>query len=259
MADTPFITALARLRRAALPLAADSRAIAEMDRQVLERGFFSATNIFDEPLHLMRNAVAAIVSPRTEQRPDRVTPENPAGNVTVAPSLPEIRLATRRALDAAGYVPDPERAGTIQDLGSFRRINLVIEHNAAEAASYGQYVAGQNDAVLDAYPAQELVRFEDRKEPRDWVQTWRAAGGKVYPGGDEATLNSYRLIAAKDDPIWTAISRFGHPWPPFDFGSGMGLRDVSRAEAEELGVIPPGAAVAATRRAFNDTLPEVGA
>ena len=256
MADTPFITALRRLDRPVLPLAQDSRALAEMDRQVLERGFFSAQNIFEGPLRLMREAVRLIVSPREITRPDRVTPENPAGRVTVAPSLPEVRLATQRALAAAGYQPDPEKRGTIADLSSFKRINLVIEHNRTEAASYGQYVAGQNDAVLDAYPAQELVRFEDRKEPRDWVQTWRAAGGRVFPGGDEGTLNNYRLIAAKDDPIWSAISRFGQPWPPFDFGSGMGLRDVSRLEAEQLGVIAPGQTVAATRRAFNDSLPE---
>ena len=135
-----------------------------------------------------------------------------------------------------------------------RRLDLF--NASSDFQAEGQYVAGQNDAVLDAYPAQELVRFEDRKEPRDWVQTWRAAGGRVFPGGDEGTLNNYRLIAAKDDPIWSAISRFGQPWPPFDFGSGMGLRDVSRLEAEQLGVIAPGQTVAATRRAFNDSLPE---
>ena len=45
------------------------------------------------------------------------------------------------------------------------------------------------------------------------------------------------MIALKTDPIWTKISRFGHPWPPFDFNSGMGVRDVSRADAIRLGVI----------------------
>jgi hypothetical protein len=33
------------------------------------------------------------------------------------------------------------------------------------------------------------------------------------------------------------LSRFGKPWPPFDFGSGMGTEDLGRDEAEELGLI----------------------
>lgn len=39
------------------------------------------------------------------------------------------------------------------------------------------------------------------------------------------------------DPIDAKISRFGVPYPPFDFGSGMGVEDVSREDAIALGVI----------------------
>ena len=45
------------------------------------------------------------------------------------------------------------------------------------------------------------------------------------------------MIALKDDPVWTGISAFGNPFPPFDFGSGMGVRNISRKEALELGVL----------------------
>ena len=45
------------------------------------------------------------------------------------------------------------------------------------------------------------------------------------------------MIALKGDPIWAAISRFGTPWPPFDFGSGMGVEDIDWEEAVELGVL----------------------
>ena len=37
--------------------------------------------------------------------------------------------------------------------------------------------------------------------------------------------------------IWTTISAFGMPFCPFDLGSGMDVRDVSRNEALELGVM----------------------
>ena len=45
------------------------------------------------------------------------------------------------------------------------------------------------------------------------------------------------MIATKDDPIWTRLSRFNRPYPPFDFEDDMTVDDVSRREAESLGVI----------------------
>ncbi|MGN0843825.1 MAG: hypothetical protein ACI4QT_01240 [Kiritimatiellia bacterium] len=81
---------------------------------------------------------------------------------------------------------------------------------------------------MAAFPAQELLRIRSRRNVRDWATKWHDAGGKFFDG---------RMIALKTDPIWTNISRFGHPWPPFDFNSGMGVRDVSRADAIRLGVI----------------------
>jgi hypothetical protein len=45
------------------------------------------------------------------------------------------------------------------------------------------------------------------------------------------------MVALKGDPVWTAISRFGTPWPPFDFNSGMGVEDIDAEEAAELGVL----------------------
>jgi hypothetical protein len=48
------------------------------------------------------------------------------------------------------------------------------------------------------------------------------------------------MVALKTSPIWAALSAFGRPWPPFDWGSGMGLDDVDREEAESLGLLQPG-------------------
>lgn len=58
------------------------------------------------------------------------------------------------------------------------------------------------------------------------------AGG---PGSSDG-----RLIALKTDPVWTRLSRFSRPWPPFDFGSGMGIEEIDREEAEARGLIAPG-------------------
>ena len=45
------------------------------------------------------------------------------------------------------------------------------------------------------------------------------------------------MIALKGDPIWTHISAFHLPFPPFDIDSGMDVDGVPREEAEKLGLI----------------------
>ena len=41
------------------------------------------------------------------------------------------------------------------------------------------------------------------------------------------------MIAGVNNPIWARISRFGLPYPPFDFNSGMGVKLIPRKEAEK--------------------------
>jgi hypothetical protein len=51
------------------------------------------------------------------------------------------------------------------------------------------------------------------------------AGGQIFGG---------RMIALKSDPIWTAISAFGTPYPPFDYNSGMWVHGPSGAVIDKL-------------------------
>ena len=125
--------------------------------------------------------------------------------------------------------------GGLTDISSRKRLGLIYDMQTRQAAEFARWKVGEDADVLDAYPAQELIREEDRKVPRDWQTRWAGHGGRFFEG---------RMIALKSDPIWTAISAFGTPWPPFDFGSGMGVEDVSREEAEALGVLPAGQPVA---------------
>jgi hypothetical protein len=141
---------------------------------------------------------------------------------------------------------EPGDSGDLTDITSSARLGLIYDFNTEDAMEYGRWVARQNPAILDAFPCNELVRVEAREVPRgyrrgakgrlvevpeeSWPARWDRAGGDFVGG---------RMIALKNDPIWIRISRFGRPWPPFDFNSGMGLADVSRDEAEQLGVIQP--------------------
>ena len=136
--------------------------------------------------------------------------------------------------------------GGLTDISSRRRLGLIYDMQTRQAAEFARWKMGEDPDVLDAYPAQELLREEDRMVPRDWAARWAREGGRFFGG---------RMIALKSDPIWTAISRFGTPWPPFDFQSGMGIEDVGRDEAEELGLVGPEAGPLPQDEAqFNDRL-----
>lgn len=118
----------------------------------------------------------------------------------------------------------------LTDITSRRRLGLIYQMNVDEAREYGRYVRGQDTDLLYEFPAQEFLRIEDRRVPRtNWQARWRAAGGKIYGG---------RMIALKSSEVWTNLSRFGRPYPPFDYGSGMGVEDIDRDEAIKLGLIP---------------------
>jgi len=118
---------------------------------------------------------------------------------------------------------------SITDITSNRRLSLIYDMATEEAKEFARYKNDQNPVRLNMYPAWEFVRKERRrKERQNWPQRWRAAGGSVYEG---------RMIALKTSDVWAALSVFGRPWAPFDFNSGMGCRDVPRAEAVRLGLI----------------------
>lgn len=127
------------------------------------------------------------------------------------------------------HAPDGD-SGDLEDITSAKRLGLIYDQQMSDAFEFGRWKMGQSPALLSQYPCLELVRLEERDQPRDWISRWEEAGGEFYEG---------RMIALKDDPIWTRISRFGTPFPPFDFNSGMGTEVVSRDEAIALGVIQP--------------------
>lgn len=113
----------------------------------------------------------------------------------------------------------------VRDIRSERRLRLIYDTNMRQAYGYGQWKQGQTPAILRRFPAQRFVR--DREV---FIERPRHAKheGDVRLKSDEEYWADYQ-----NDP---AIGGFGVPWPPFGFGSGMGVRDVSREEARELGL-----------------------
>lgn len=143
--------------------------------------------------------------------------------------ISKIRMLIRQDLETLKYSPAPGEENTIHDLYSQARLDTIIKTNVAQARGFMQYAEGLSAGAFAAFPAQEFVRVAHRQHPRsDWPQRWRKAGGRLYNG---------RMIALKTDPVWEKLSVFGNPFPPFDWGSGMGVLDVDRKTAIDIGLI----------------------
>jgi hypothetical protein len=151
---------------------------------------------------------------------------------------------------AEGLEPE-EGKGSITDITSIPRLGMIYDIQNQMATGYARWKMDQSEGALMAYPAWRLVREADRDVPRDWVARWNEAGEEA--GWEGAVQRPW--VALKTSPIWAALSRFGVPWPPFDYNSGMGVEDVDYEEAVELGLLKDGEIPKATgEEDFNEGL-----
>jgi hypothetical protein len=167
--------------------------------------------------------------------------------------LAKLRLEAKQMLQRLGYTPEggfpddkgkpvpPARAGSLQDLGSDKRLNLIFDTQAALARGLGMKL--RNLQRQEQYPAVELVRYKDARQPdwrRDWEKRWQIAGENVEWQG---ALHD-QMIALQTSPIWAALGSsalfpdaLNVDYPPFAFNSGMGWHYIKAKEAEQLGLI----------------------
>lgn len=174
------------------------------------------TNLSSEDLSKIRAGIRqrAIFSARVQNaevldRIKKVVTETTNGTITREQAMGRLKAFLKRK----GYVPEPGDKGTIKDLTSDQRLKLIVETNQKMAEGHGRWANAQ--VALSINPYWELYRKETRVEPRNWALRWLEAGGRFEQG---------RMIAPVNDPIWTAISAFGLPYPPFDFNSGMSTK-----------------------------------
>jgi hypothetical protein len=228
----PFKEALqSRAVKKIFPTAMGSGELAQLDAAFRERAMFSARTMNQSYLQEIADRVGKILNPSTGTREDGT-------QFTEGMDFATARTELKDILRGMGYSAEPGEEGTLKDLSSDARLDLVLETNVKMAQGYGYWQQGQDPEVLEVYPAQELFRAEERKEPRDWPTRWLEAARAVGDDGAlRAFINSHRMIARKDSPIWVQISRFGLPYPPFDFNSGMDIRDVDRETAVDLEVM----------------------
>lgn len=203
-------------------------------QQLRNRSLFSARTTNAEYLKEVAHVVDEILS----------------GNI----GMTEGRIRLMRKLKELGYDPmvgfpqdmaniPPAERGSLQDLSSERRIDLLLETNVRMAQGYAQEVAGNGEYVRYAYPAYELVRLYKRVIERGspeskspgWESRWEDAGDEV---NWEGALRE-PMMALKDSPIWQALGDGAggytdtllNPFPPYAFRSGKGRKAVSRERA----------------------------
>lgn len=252
----PFDEAMRSLDgKSLLPTNLSSAELGRIGSDLKRLATFSARTDNAVQVQAIADAVADVINPRTVIRDNKPVTEGMDQATAI--------LKLKEAAQAVGYQPEPGEEGTIKDLSSFKRRSLVIRTNVQMAQGAGQFMEGQDPEVLDAYPAWELVRFEERKMERDWKSRWLEAARSC---GDMAAVKAYgqggRMVARKDSPIWDALGDpdlfpdgLGNPYPPFAFNSGMGVLEVSFAEAEELGLVDLGTEIEPQSLEFAD--PEI--
>jgi hypothetical protein len=137
---------------------------------------------------------------------------------------------------------DASEAGTIKDITSEGRLQLIFDTQVQSAEDFAYWKQGQDPDILDAYPAQRFVREQEVKQPRAVHQ------------------ENTDVVRRKDDlDFWMAMNDpsfggFGVPWGPWGFNSGMGVEDVDRSEAEEMGLVDKGENLAPVEKDFNERL-----
>ena len=222
----------ALLRKTLVGSSLDTAEWSRVDAGLRDRAFFMAEVERVRILAAARNEVAAILQ---------------SGK-----SLSEARRDLREVLRAEGYQPSEDERGTIKDLYSKQRLDVMLKTNVEQARGYASYLRATSTGALAAFPAYEFIRVYQRKAPRDWRARWNSAAVDVSWRG--VARGTSRMVALKTSPIWVKLSRFGNPFPPFDFGSGMGLDDVDAAECRELGLGPEAKAQRPPRVDFNGSL-----
>ena len=212
-------------RRVNLPAELTSEEWTSVPREIRERSFFLSRVTDAEILQRFREGVEDVIAGRK-------------GVDTVDKEL-EFFLRHR------GYVPTPGEQGGLKDLSSGIRIATVLNTNLDMARGHAQWVRKQT--AIRFFPIQLLLRVAPREERRDLPRIWREAMERLGtatkavqiverdPLADDP-LDEFLCYAPLNDPIWTEISAFAQPYPPFDWGSGVGVESEPASRAEELGI-----------------------
>lgn len=249
MADTDpslkiFDALLAAQKRGLLPTSLSTKELRELGARILGNAVFTARGTNATFVTAIKEVVDLLAAGETDLASGRlvlhellkVLEYTPEGGFPDAP---------------AGTVPEAVK-GTLQDLSSPRRLNLILETQLAIAQGAGEKMRGSEPDILQLFPAWELIRFGSVEVARDWPARWAIAGGKPQVRGPE-NAGAYKvvgkptgMIALKGDPVWGELGAWGNfsdalgvDHPPWYFNSEMGWEEVGAMEVSRLKITGP--------------------
>lgn len=219
-----------------------------------ERAFFSATIENARWLQTARDGIGDFL---TGAREPVVLPDGNASTALRTGSRAEFVSRMRQMAIDLGMGPLEEeatigpdgamttprdKAGTIEDIRSEARLQLIFDTQTQSAADYGYWKQGMDPDVLAEFPAQRFIREREVKVKR------------------VPHMLNEGVVKRKDDlKFWTSMNSpsfggFGVPWGPWGFWSGMGVEDVDRAQAERLKLVKPEERLQPVESDFNEHL-----
>jgi hypothetical protein len=244
---TDFVEALSHfVSKRILPTTFDTAAMRQIDASIRRQSFWSAQNNLVDILTDEKEKILSILHPTQETR------EGQEQTVTVGFNPAYARQAIKEHFRAMGYQPGKGLRGTIQDLSSDNRINLVIDTNVKLAHGAGHFIQANADPdVVDQWPGWEFIRAGERKEPRRWEGINGLWVNACRRASDDAAIACYaktgRMCALKSSGVWGEVSDpdytpggLGELYDPVAFGTGMVREEMSREECEEAELLKPG-------------------
>ena len=245
-----------------LPTQLDSAELRNLGADILRQSLFSARMSNATAVQGMREAVTRILTA--------------LGDGTSSDNLAEARLKLKQLGQLLGYDPAhgfpgesaaPAEAGSLRDIFSTDRLNLILKTQQLMTQGAAKNIWGNEPDALEQYPAWELVRVAAVEVPRGEKRlkaglvevpqdAWDTANGRweaaCKESGDEEAAKIFddtgRMVARKDSGVWAALGAgaggyddtLGNDYEPFAFNSGMGRVERSRQEFIELGGDPDG-------------------
>jgi len=201
----------------------------------------------------------------------------PHGELVSADNPADFRLYMKQAGTVLKYDPAhgfpgesalPAEAGSLRDIFSTERLNLVFKMQNMLLEGAAQNIWGNDPEILAQFPAWELVRkfevevprgdkkvkgeVEEGAEPENAWDTesgrWQAALAEADDAEAQKIFDETgRMIARKDSDVWPELSGGAGGYddnvdnagaPPYAFNSGMGRSQVNALEYKELGGDP---------------------
>lgn len=228
--------------RKTMPTSLSTAELRELGADVLARSVFTA------------RGTSAIFTSKIKEVVDEIA----AGRMSDS----QARAALYQTLQAIGYTPEggfpgdagdvpPAVRGTLQDLSSFRRLDLIISTQRLLMQGAGEQWRGQQPERLRAFPALELVRISPVRVARDWPARWKIATGmdipKGYAGAWQTVGKATGMIMLKGDERWGELGSYdnfsdalGVDHAPFYFRSEMWTREVPMQRCIQDGIKGPG-------------------